>query len=185
MADRARLLSIARRYAHAVFELLDSKARETLATECQGFVDAVEQDVDIAKFLRNMVFPVEMKAKVLLQVFPQSRENKVFSNFIEMITSRRREEMLPAFCEVFQERVDNEAGRARCVVTVARPVSEKTLNNVIETISKKVKKNLIIKTKTDPKLLGGFRAEVNGMVVDGSLRTQLDRLRDQIVSSVN
>jgi len=58
------------------------------------------------------------------------------------------------------------------------------VKSIQEKISKKIKKEVIIETKIDPTILGGFRAEVEGMVMDASLKSQLHDMKNNILTSI-
>jgi len=184
MADRSKSFQIARRYVNAIFELLNEKERDIFCGECDEFLKASLESLEINEFLKNPLIGIEQKTITIKKVFPRSVEIKNIDNFFGLLCHRKRETILPAFCETFQEKVYAEQGKALCIVTTARPVGQGIIKSIQTKISSQFKKELVIKTKIDPNLLGGFKAEVNGTVLDGSLRSQLDSLRSNILSAV-
>jgi len=184
MADRSKTFQIARRYANAIFGLLNEKERITFSIECDDFLIASTESFEVNDFLKNPLFGVDAKTKVLKKVFPKSVKIKHIDSFFGLLCQKKREIILPAFCETFQEKVFAEQGKALCVVTTAREVGKSVIKSIETRISKQFKKELVMKTKIDPKILGGFKAEVGGTVLDGSLRSQLDALRSNMLSAV-
>jgi F-type H+-transporting ATPase subunit delta len=76
--------------------------------------------------------------------------------------------------------VDQLVGRVRATVTAALPLSEAELAAVRDVLARTVQRKIVLEGRTDPALVGGLVAQVGGTVFDGSLRTQLLRLRDEL-----
>jgi F-type H+-transporting ATPase subunit delta len=76
--------------------------------------------------------------------------------------------------------VDQQAGRVRATVTSAGPLGEHQLERLREAIGRMTGRSIVLEAKTDPSLIGGVVAQVGAKLLDGSLRTQLERMRDEL-----
>ena len=184
MAERSKQYQVARRYATALFDLLSEKERTSFTAECHEFVEAYNGSPEVGEFLKNPLLEGEKKAEVLLKTFPKSAKIENVKNFFGLLCLKRREIVLPAFCQIFEEKTYYSQGKALCRVTLAREQSKSVVKSIQEKISKKIKKEVIIETKIDPTILGGFRAEVEGMVMDASLKSQLHDMKNNILTSI-
>ena len=87
---------------------------------------------------------------------------------------------LPAIARAYGELLDQRLERVRATVTSAQPLGEGELSSVRDALAKAVQRTILLEAKTDPALVGGVVAQVGGTVFDGSVRTQLNRLRDEL-----
>ena len=89
---------------------------------------------------------------------------------------------LPDVARGYHTLVDEHANRVRATVTSARPLDpalEKRLKNALEQQSGKT---VILEKKEDPSILGGVVTQLGDLVYDGSVRTQLAQMREQLLS---
>src|SRR2546428_14053903 len=77
----------------------------------------------------------------------------------------------------FPALVDRQAGRIRATVTSAGPLGEHELERLREAIGRATGRAVVLESKTDSSLIGGVVAQVGPTMMDGSLRTQLGRIR--------
>jgi F-type H+-transporting ATPase subunit delta len=76
--------------------------------------------------------------------------------------------------------IEAKAGRVSAEVTSARPLDPAQLSQITAALEKLSGKKVDVKRREDPELLGGVVAKVGDVVYDGSLRTQLRTLRDEL-----
>jgi F-type H+-transporting ATPase subunit delta len=89
---------------------------------------------------------------------------------------------LPAILESYNSvRLLAEGGVPGRLVA-AEPVSDQDVQGLAQAFSKKLGKKVAFQVSTDPSLLAGMKVTVNGVTYDGTLRSQLQRLRDRLVA---
>ncbi len=71
-------------------------------------------------------------------------------------------------------------GRVRATVTSAAPLSDRELKRLQNAVEEMTGSNIVLDAKTDPSLIGGVVTQVGATQYDGSLRRQLERLRDRL-----
>jgi F-type H+-transporting ATPase subunit delta len=79
--------------------------------------------------------------------------------------------------------LDEQVGRVRATVTSAVPLDDAQLQRLRDTLSSATRKSIVLESKTDPSLVGGVVAQVGARQYDGSIRTQLERLREELKES--
>jgi len=79
--------------------------------------------------------------------------------------------------------VDQQAGRVRATLISAGPMGDDELNRLREALARITSRTVVLETKTDPSLIGGVVAQVGATQLDGSLRTQLERMREELKAS--
>lgn len=173
--------TVARRYARALFELAEE----------QGTVDAVHVAlVAIAELLedrrvaRVLTGPVarERKQELLRTIATNAGAPPALRDFLQLLAERHRLRRLSAIRAVFDELVDRRCGRTRAVVRSAAPLPPDALAELTRVFGALTGKQVIAEVGIEPELLAGVIVEVAGRVYDGSLRTQLGKLRQQMAS---
>ena len=80
----------------------------------------------------------------------------------------------------YGELLDEKIGRVRGTVTSAKPLGDDDLRRVREVFSAATRRAVVLESRTDPKIVGGLVAQVGPRVWDGSIKTQLERLRREL-----
>ncbi len=174
--------SLARRYARALLEIGTAQGTyEKLGQELDELAAAYSASRDLAEALTNPVFPRAKRRAVLEKLLEAMTASPVTRNFALLVLDRERTAYLPAIARELRAMVDEQAGRVRAVVTSARPLDPRTadlLKGVLEEISGK---KVDMDKQTDPALIGGLVAKIGDVVYDGSVRTQLETMRESFL----
>ena len=78
--------------------------------------------------------------------------------------------------------IDEHAGRMRATVTSARPLDPMLETRLKTALEKQSGKVVIFEKKEDPSILGGLITQLGDTLYDGSVRTQLQELREELLS---
>ena len=101
-------------------------------------------------------------------------------SFLQLLARKNRLVILGQVRDALHRvRLDAEGGVAGQVVS-AEPMDQKDIDSLAQAFSKKLGKRVAFKVSTDPSLLAGMKVTVNGVTYDGTLRSQLQKLRDQV-----
>ena len=175
--------SVARRYARALFQIgVDSGTVEALGQELSDLADLFQQSLELRQTLVNPVFKPSEKKRILDRLLPRVTPSPVVQRFAALILERGRIALLPALARAYRELSDAHAGRVRAVVTSAAPLGAGDLERVRRSLERRTKKKVMLEAQVDPSLIGGLVARVGDLVLDGSVRTQLETLRDKLLN---
>jgi len=173
--------AVARRYARALFRLAEE----------QGTVDSMEAALAATAELladpqaaRVLMGPIarEHKQELLRDIAASAGAPPPLSNFLQLLGERDRLRHLNAIRVVFDELVDRRCGRTRATVRSAAALPPDALDELTRVFGTLTGKQVIAEVRVDPELLAGAIVEVEGRVYDGSLRTQLGKLRHRMAS---
>ena len=176
--------SLARRYARAVLEIGVAQGTfEQLGKELDDLATVYSSSRDLAEALTNPVFAHEKRRAVLEAVLGRVGVSPVTRNFVLLLLDRERMPYLPAIARELRAMVDERAGRVRATVTSARPLSADHVASVQAGLEKATGKKVLLEKREDASLLGGVVAKVGDVVYDGSVRTQLEQMRERFLAS--
>jgi F-type H+-transporting ATPase subunit delta len=173
--------SVARRYARALFSLgLDEGRHEEFGEELESILATLEQSREAGAFLRNPGYTQEQRHNAADAVASALKLSPVVVNFLRLLVDRQRVGDLPQISRAYRAMVDEKVGRMRATVTSAAPLSDREQGRIREALAEMTGRTIVLDAKTDPAIVGGVVAQVGPRLFDGSLKTQLERMRDEL-----
>ena len=175
--------SVARRYARALFGIgVDAGKFEALGDELGELATLWNESDELRQALENPVFKPAEKRAVLERILPQVAPTPEVQRFVLLLLERRRIVLLPAIARAYRDMTDAHLGRVRAKVISAEPLAGPVLDRVRRSLEQRTGKKVIVNAKVDSELIGGLVARVGDLVLDGSVRTQLDDLRTRLLN---
>jgi F-type H+-transporting ATPase subunit delta len=178
MADRS---TIARPYARAAFE--EARADKSLGPWFDALTTgaAVVQDPRVENLLGDpTVTPAQLAQLVIGIAGPNLGQHG--SNFVQTLAENRRLGYLPEIATIFGELKDAEEGIVDVTVTSAAPLDQQQQLTLSEALARKLKRQVRLHCETDKTLIGGAVLRAGDLVIDGSLRTRLDRIATELTA---
>jgi len=173
--------SLARRYARALVSLgEDQKNLDKIGVDLRGFAQALKVSPELVATLSNPAFPRADRKKVVDALATRFAVQPVTRTFLYVLLDKERLDQLPGISREIDALLESRAGQVAAEVVSAAPLTAKQLSDITATLEKLSGKKVQIVKREDPALLGGVVAKVGDIVYDGSVRTQLRQLRDQL-----
>jgi F-type H+-transporting ATPase subunit delta len=120
------------------------------------------------------------RRKVLDGIIAKLLVQPATKNLVYLLLDGERLDALPAISREVDAAIEAKAGKVTAEVTSARPLDPAQVTQITAALEKLSGKKVAVVRKEDPELLGGVVAKVGDVVYDGSLRTQLRTLRDEL-----
>ena len=175
--------TIAQHYADALAEVaISQKSAEQVRRELRDFLALLRESPQLGVLLGSPAVSRANKHAVAEALVERMGASRTLRNFLFVVIDQRRVGLLPEIQQAFEARLDDLEGVARADVTSARELNErerKQLRTVLERLSgRRVEANY----QLDPALIAGAVVRVGSTIYDGSVRTQLERLRVKLES---
>ena len=177
------LRTSANRYAKALFDVaLEEKADlAQVDRDLQAVVAMLEASPDLAQ-ASNRGTVTEEKRKSLIEAVSKAMALTVpVTKLLVLLAQSRKLNLLPDLAKAYRERLLAHQNIVRAEVTSAAPLSPDKTNALEESLAKVTGKKVELSVSVDPELLGGVVATIGSTVYDGSVRTQLQRMRQELV----
>lgn len=175
--------SVARRYAKALLQIgVDLGDYERLGTELRQLANAIKTSPELATTLSNPVFPRADRERVLRALLERIGASPTVLNTVRLLLERERLDIIVDLSRELDVLIDVLAGRVNARVSSAAPLDEAQRDRLMRSLETLSGKKVDMVVHHDPSLLGGVVAQLGDIVYDGSLRTQLERMRHDLLS---
>ena len=176
------MAAVASRYARALVEvLIEQKADTDIARQqLHAIVDAVEESNDLRRVWESPAVLPEQKRAVLDGIAAQIKALKPIRNFMAVLIDHRRIGMLNDIARQFEVELDKVLGFTEVQVSSARPLSPGEKRAVETRVENMTGKKVRARYVTDAQLLGGMVVRAGSMIYDGSVRGQLEKMRQEL-----
>jgi F-type H+-transporting ATPase subunit delta len=174
--------STARRYAQAIFNILDTpETLERVEKDLAAFWRIVEALPGLARIVSHPAVPVPRREKLLdaacagLDLHPISR------GAIGLLVAERGLKQIPALIEALSRLRDEKLNVASAFVTTALPLADGERPAWESAMKNAAGKPVRIEFKTDSSLIGGAVARIGSVLYDGSVRGSLEKIRRSLL----
>lgn len=174
-------ITVARPYARAAFE--EARAHKVLGPWSDSLqrAAAVVKDPRVQNLLGNpAVTNAELAQFVIDLAGPQLDEQG--RNFVQTLAENRRLAYLPEISTLFDELKDEAEGVVDVTVTSAAPLENAQRDALSAALQRRLKRQVRLHCETDPSLLGGAVLRAGDLVIDGSVRSRLDRIAYELAA---
>ena len=176
---------VAKRYAKALYELGQEEGLEQKFLEdMQNMALIVDQSAELRSILESPLYDIILKKRILKDVVSKVGISEYTLNFLNILLDKDRFVFLADIRDTYKQILDETSGRVRAFITSATELDETQLERIAKTLSDVVKKEVDVDVTIEPSLIGGVIAEVEGMVYDGSVKTELSRLKQSLKGEI-
>jgi F-type H+-transporting ATPase subunit delta len=170
----------ARAFADAVLDMHADAAR-TLA-EAQQVAGLVQQNKGLREVWENPSIPADQKRAVLDGIVQRTGISRPVRNFVAVLIDKGRIRLIGEIVAQFAQEMNQRLGLADAEVITARELGESERANLEADLARVTGKRIRARYEQDRSILGGAIARVGSTVYDGSVKGQLERIRQQLVN---
>lgn len=179
----ALISQASRRYAEAAVESAltsGESALEALTNELGALAGALSMNADLENVLMNPSFSTEERTKVIDAVLGHINAGNTTRRTVKLLSDKGRLADLGEIAEAVKNIADERAGRTVAYVETASELSDAAKEQLRRALEKRTGKKLEMEITIDPSLIGGVRARVGSFLLDGTIQTELARLRERL-----
>jgi F-type H+-transporting ATPase subunit delta len=182
----ARPDALAQTYARSLFELVQAKggqgAIESTLGELEDILELARSSPNLSEFFASPAVPAARRRESLKRMF-KGRISDHTCHFLLVLNDKGRLAHLPSIAAAFDAMVQEHFGRVEVDVYTAGPISADELRAIKDRFQRAIGKEAIIHPYTDGSMLGGVKIRIGDRLIDGSVATQLRRMKEQLHSS--
>ncbi len=173
---------IAEVYARSLFEVAkENDVLDRVHDELGEFTEALSDNRDLQVFLFSPYFSSGEKQEGVAKIVSDADER--FVNFLELLAERHRMPALFRIKREFDALWADENQLLPVTVTSAVELDEGLVDDIGKRIQDQTGRKVELSSTVDPEVLGGLMVQVGNMVLDGTVRNRLERLRKQVAKA--
>jgi F-type H+-transporting ATPase subunit delta len=172
---------LGKRYARALLDL--AREQDQLQPTAEQLASLVRtfREPRLQPLLVNPAIEPTVRLSACKAVATAVGVSATVGSLLALLAERNRLAILPDLARCYEAMLDDELDRARVLIRSATPLSGNEKNEVVELARRLTgRREVIAATEVDAALLGGVVLDVASTVYDGSLRTQLARLGQEM-----
>lgn len=169
-------------YARALHEVARERNQtEAVWRELEAVAELIARTPELRGVFARPWVSAAAKGDVALELANRLGLSALARDFVALVARQGRADHLEAIAAVYRDLVDADLGRVRARVRTAVPLTETERQQLQQGLGRALDgRQVLLEEAVDDRLLGGFVAEVDSFIVDGSLDAQLARLRERL-----
>ena len=173
--------SLARRYARAIIELgTEQQNLDRMGAELRALAGAMKESAELVSSLTNPAIRRADRRRIFDGLLQRIGAQPQTKNLVYVLLDGERVGSLVAISREVDAMIAAKSGRVAAEIISATPLDAGQVQQIQAALEKLSGKKVDVTKKEDPALLGGVVAKVGDVVYDGSLRTQLHAIRDEL-----
>jgi F-type H+-transporting ATPase subunit delta len=173
---------IARRYAKALIQIgLEDGQYEQYGQELRSFGEILEASPELQAVMENPIYDKEQKKALFQALNARLDLSPIAIHFILLLIDKRRLAYFGEIVRCYERLADEAAGRVRARVISAVALPEASIRTIREKLRSMKGKEVIVSVQEDPTLIGGVVTQIGDMIYDGSIRTQLQGIKETLM----
>jgi F-type H+-transporting ATPase subunit delta len=175
----------AARYARALFDVARQEADpEQAGRELSGFAELVTSNDALSRALSNPAIPASKKRAVVEQILSRAGPIlPVVGKLLILLAERDRMPLVPELAAAYRARLMEHAQVVRAEVVTAVPLTADRLRAVQEGLARATGRAVQLESRVDASIIGGAVTRIGSTVYDGSVTTQLEKMKQALVAS--
>lgn len=171
---------IANRYAEALFQLSEEEnITKEIYNELHSVLDIVKNNKDLDNVLKSPLVAKAEKVQLIETLF-NNKINNNLKNFLKILVEKGRISSLKSIEITFKQLLNDRDNIIEGTVISAIPLTGEKVKELEEKLSKKYNKNVTLENKVDKSILGGVLIRLGNTQIDGSVKTRLDNIKEQL-----
>jgi F-type H+-transporting ATPase subunit delta len=173
--------AIARRYADALADVaLDRNAVDQIEDELGGFAELFRSSAELQQLFASPIVSQANKSKVLEALIARLKPGELTANLLRTLLRNYRLQHVREVYKQFGRVLNQRRGVVVARVTSAAPITDQERARLDQKLRSLTGKHVEFEFETDPSLIGGAITRVGSVVYDGSVRTQLQQIKQKL-----
>ncbi len=180
------MAAVSIRYARALADVIaDTKLNPSnVVAQLKSLVAAFEESRELREVWESPAIPVKQKQQVLDALAARiGVTDRPVRNFIAVLIDQDRISLLPEISKLLEIELNSRSGRLDAEIVSARELVPEQRSSLLDELSRMTGKIVLPRYAIDKRLIGGVTVRVGSTIYDGSVRGQLQRIRQQLIEN--
>lgn len=177
-------IQVASRYANSLLDLAKERnSLEAIKSDLDSFLAVLRATPELRAVLKNPIISPDKKFSIIKEVFGPSVQEIVIS-FFKIVISKGRAEVLYETAKEFVNGYNRINGIIKASVVSAVQLTKENEAEVKRVVEQATQKKVMLETRVEPDLIGGFVLTVGDKQFDASISSSLSKLKKEFTQKV-
>lgn len=174
-------LTVARKYARALLDLgIQEGNYEALGKDLAKMADLLKENKELRAVLASSFYPVASRKAIAKALVESLGLSKTVADFIDLLIERGRIDHFSEITKTYESLCDEVSRRIRATLVTATELSQVLVKEIKGQLESSTGKEVILSVEEDPSLIGGVLTKIGNVIYDGSLKTQLLKIKENL-----
>ncbi|MBU5676596.1 F0F1 ATP synthase subunit delta [Alkaliphilus sp. MSJ-5] len=171
---------VSKRYASALFEIaFEEQVYEKVKDELSFILDCFKSEPQLYRILKSPLISADEKKDIVSNIFKDRVSQEVF-NFLRIIVDKGREGYIESMVREYIALADAVKNKVDAVAITAIPMDKQDLLKLQVNLSMSSGKNIQLQNQVDPTIIGGVLVKIGDKVIDGTVKSRLANMQEQL-----
>jgi F-type H+-transporting ATPase subunit delta len=178
------VIGAARRYAEALADVsTEHNQTDAIMQELKQFVNLYTASPELSAFFPNSRVSQADKLRVLNAIISRAQASEITANLLRILLKHYRLQSISVVYQEFRREINKRRGIVPAEITTAAAVGASDRDLIIGRLKAVTGKEVQASFKVDAALIGGAVTRIGSVVYDGSIRTQLQTIKQKMIST--
>jgi F-type H+-transporting ATPase subunit delta len=174
---------LGKRYARALVGLAaDAAAVDRMAKDLKDFAASWEDSRNLRAMFENPSVAQATRANILRDIAAQTGMQDSVRDLLLLLSDRQRLRHVGEVADAFAEIAEARSGKVRAEVTTASALPQSYFAELERILREVTGKQVVLASRVDPTLIGGVVTRIGDRVFDGSLKSRLSELKEELLA---
>ncbi len=174
----------ARLYGGSMYELAkEEQMTDRILSQMEEIRQIFKENPEYVRLLSELAIPKKDRAGLIEEAFGKEAE-RYLTNFLKVLCDHNLIGEFAGCCEEYIRRYQNDNGIASAVVYSAVPLSDAQRSALTEKLAAMSGKKIALTEKCDPRIVAGLKVELEGKLLDGTVKGRLASLSKKLADAV-
>lgn len=170
-------------YGNALYALAHEEGRdEVIGQQLEEVCLLLRENPDYIRLMSAPTVKKPQRLEILSQCF-EGKVDEYLMNFMSILVENNTFEELESCQEAYSALYNSDHGIIEVTAATAVPLTDEQKSALSAKLSKETGKTVRLKNTVDPSCIGGVRLELNGRMLDGSVRARLDAIKNSLMTA--
>jgi len=172
---------IARRYSLAVFKSIKNNDYNSYLQDIVAIRSLFNENKSLSKETDSYLISIDKKIAFADSIAAELQNKDIWKNLFDLLIERHKFSIILIIINDLEHLILDASNTTKVILKVAHQQSGETIENIKSQIKKILKKEVILDIKIKPEIIGGFIAETESMQIDGSVKNNLEKFKQNFI----
>ncbi len=167
---------VAQRYSQAIISGLNDEEINSILADVEIMSNSIKKEPELVNVVNSRLYPLDKRKDIVLSMTQKLNNTKLWNNLFDLLLKKHRFVIIKDILQDLEYKILDKKNQIKVGLTIAHKLPENILDSITEKLKSILGKDIILDTKINPEIVGGFVATTDFLLIDGSIKNNLVKL---------